>query len=435
MTIFSKLREAFISEAKTPLAKTRVISKQYVDESPDVDFTKLMTYHDLTPQIQIAVSSYSELITGTELMINSKNDKAKKLLDEWNRNTNFYDKFESLVTTTLICGNGILEKLDENVTEDVAEVDMSTIVGKKRDDVGNLQYYSQQKQGGQTVKLGENSLQKFIEFNLTQYSKMAWGRSLFYSLSKTRSVGGRTTMPLIESLWAMEDAMVAIMNNNAYPITTIFYEGISDDDLEKEAEKWKKLKPGDKMIVSRKPEITTHETDPQSKYTDYIKHIEKTFELGTQFPHDIMTGDFTSRASSDTTHTIVMQRVKGFQRYLANKLKMELYNPILIQSGIDPKEADITVSFATQNIIELTPEQVAFRVNSNIWSKKEGREWDKKNLGVELTDDELIQDELPLQNQKEEQKSKNVVGKESTAKELREVIQRAKEIKKEFKNK
>ena len=60
-------------------------------------------------------------------------------------------------------------------------------------------------------------------------------------------------------------------------------------------------------------------------------HIEKAFELGTQFPHDIMTGDFTSRASSDTTHTIIMQRVKGFQRYLANKLKMELYNPILQQ--------------------------------------------------------------------------------------------------------
>ena len=430
MTIFSKLKEAFISEAKTPLAKTRVVSKQYTDESPDVDFAKLMTYHDLTPQIQIAVSSYAELITGTELMINSKNDKAKQLLDEWNRSTNFYDKFESLVTTTLICGNGILEKLDENLTEDVSEVDMSTIVGKKRDDIGNLQYYSQQRQTGQTVKLGEGTLQKFIEFNLTQYSKIAWGRSLFYPLTKTRSVGGRTTMPLVESLWSMEDAMVAIMNNNAYPITTIYYESISDDDLEKEAQKWKHLKPGDKMIVSRKPEITTHETDPQSKYTDYIKHIEKTFELGTQFPHDIMTGDFTSRASSDTTHTIVMQRVKGFQRYLANKLKNELYNPILEQNGINPKDADIQVSFATQNIIELTPEQVAFRVNSNIWSKREGRDWDKKNLGVDLTDDKEM--ELPLQNQSNDEKDKNV---EPTAQQLRDIQKRAREIKKEFKKK
>jgi len=47
-----------------------------------------------------------------------------------------------------------------------------------------------------------------------------------------------------------------------------------------------------------------------------VGHMEKTFELGTQFPHDIMTGDFTSRASSETTETIMQKRVRGFQRYL-----------------------------------------------------------------------------------------------------------------------
>jgi hypothetical protein len=325
----------------------------------------------------------------------------------------------------LICGNAIFEKLDENKIEDIAEVDMATISGKKRNEVGELLYYKQQQGAGGLKTLGENSLQKFIEFNLTQYSRIPWGRSLFYSLAIPRNAGGRTMMPMIESLWAMEDSMIAIMNNNAYPITMIHYEGISDDDLEKEAEKWRKLKPGDKMIISRKPEIITHETDPQSKYTDYIKHIEKTFEIGTQFPHDIMTGDFTSRASSDTTHTILMQRVKGLQRYLANKLKLDLYNPILEQNGINPSDANITVSFSTQNIVELTPDQVLNRVSNGLWTKNEGRMWDKNNLGVNLVDDDMIQQKDDINQQSDE----------PSASDLRAVQKRAKEIKKEFKKK
>ena len=67
------------------------------------------------------------------MIVSTKTTKAKEFLDEWIRTTNFYDKLEGLVTTTLICGNALLEKLDENNIEDVLEVDMTTIASKKRD--------------------------------------------------------------------------------------------------------------------------------------------------------------------------------------------------------------------------------------------------------------------------------------------------------------
>jgi hypothetical protein len=41
----------------------------------------LIKYHDRTPQLQIAVSSYSELITGTEMNITCKSDKATEASD------------------------------------------------------------------------------------------------------------------------------------------------------------------------------------------------------------------------------------------------------------------------------------------------------------------------------------------------------------------
>jgi len=337
---------------KQPLAK--IVKSEFTKERPKVTFERFIKYHDLTPQIQIAVSSYSELITGTEMVLKTKGKEAQDFLDEWVRKNNFYDKFEGLVTTMLICGNSLLEKLDKTDLEDVQEVDMTTIVSKKRDEFGRLEYYEQRQEMGKIVKLEDT--EKFIEFNLTHYSNQDWGRSLFYSLAIPRTTGFRTTAPLVEIMWGMEDAMGGIYLNNAYPITTITYPGANDEYLEKEAERWRRYKPGDKRVQKIKPEIEFFESQgSQSKFTELINHMEKVFELGTQFPHDILTGDFTSRASSETTETIVMKRVRGFQRYLCTKLKRELFEVILEQNGFNPEDEELEISFTAQNVVELEP--------------------------------------------------------------------------------
>ena len=408
----------------TPQAK--IVRSDFTREHPiQVTFEKSINLHDRTPQVQVAVSSYSELITGTEMVFNTDNKKAQKFLEDWSRAANFYDKFEGLVTTTLICGNSILEKLDENDTQDVMEVDMSTIIAKKRDEVGKLQYYEARSQNGMTNKLGEGHLGKFIEFNLTMYSRQSWGKSLFYSISIPRTIGNRTSAPVIESLWAIEDAMAAIYINNAYPITTITYPAASDDYLRKESIRWQKYKPGDKRVQKIKPEIEFAEiSGSQSKFTEIIDHIEKLVELGTQFPHDILTGDFTSRASSETTESIVMKRVRGYQRYLGNKLKNELFDPILIQNGFDPEEVMLTISFAAQNVIEVTPDQVKDRVATGLWTKSEGREWDRENIGVELPDDDEIKSKEDEMNKQNELAQKDMDNKDKEIDNLGKKVER-----------
>ena len=387
-----KAEEKINTSNKTPSAK--IIKRDWLRERPNnVTFERLIDYHDRTPQIRMSIASYSEMITGTDMIVTCKSEDAQKQLDDWIRRTNFYDKFENLVTTILITGNGILEKLDEKDVQDVLEVDMSTVLSKKRDEFGELEYYEQRTQNGGLTKLGEGQLGKFIEFNLTSYSRQPWGKSIFYSLAVPRTVGNRTMPPLVEAMWGLEDAMVSIVLNNAYPITTITYPGANDDYLRTEARRWQEYKPGDKRVQKIKPEIEFFESSGNSKYTDFVTHIQKTFELGTQFPHDIMTGDFTSRASSDTTETIVQKRVRGYQRYLANKLKHELFDSILINLGFDPEKEDCEIQFTTQNVKELEVEQVVQMKEKNDITLNELREWIRSNVGIELTDDKEIQAE------------------------------------------
>ena len=110
------MEERRIEEAKAPLAKIVTASYSHGEAPIDVTFQHLITYHDRTPQIQIAVASYSELITGTDMTIKCKTEPAQKIIDDWVRKTDFYRKFESLVTTCLITGNAILEKLNADVS-------------------------------------------------------------------------------------------------------------------------------------------------------------------------------------------------------------------------------------------------------------------------------------------------------------------------------
>ncbi len=326
--------------------------------------------------------------------VTCESEEAQQAITDWIRRTNFYDKFENLVTTILICGNAMLEKLDEKDIQDVLEVDMSTILSKKRDQYGELEWYEQRTQQGGLMKLGENNLDNFIEFNLTSYSRQPWGKSLFYSLAVPRTIGNRTMPPLVEAMWGLEDAMVGIVLNNAYPITTITYNGANDDYLREEARRWQEYKPGDKRVQKVKPEIEFFESAGNSKYTDFVAHLEKTFEIGTQFPHDILTGDFTSRASSETSETIVQKRVRGYQQYLGNKLKHELFDKILMQMGYDPDKENLEVNFTTQNVIKLEVNEVKDFANSGLMSKGEAREWLRENTGMELPDDDIEQPQL-----------------------------------------
>ena len=404
-----------IEEAKTPTA--RIVKKEWDMERPkQITFEKLIHYHDRTPQVQMPVSMYSEMISGTDMEVTCQSDEATKVLSDWIRRTNFYEKFENMVTTWLICGNSLLEKLDENDIQDVLEVDMSTIIGKKRDEHGRLEYYEHRSFAGKTEKLGEGSLGKFIEFNLAPFSRKAWSNSLFHSIAIPRTLGHRVMAPIIELIWGVEDAMGGMLLNNAYPITTITYPSANDEYLKKEARRWADYKPGDKRVQKIKPEIEFFETNPGSKYTDYLDWLKNTVQMGVQFPNEILTGDFTSRASSETTETIVQKKVRGYQRYLCNKLKEELFDSILMQNGFDPEAEECKVAFTTQNIIELETAQVKDLAGMGLMSKNEAREWLRTNTGMELPDDDVI--EQQDQEEKDLQKQAQSIKKEYAPKPL-----------------
>ena len=400
MNLKKFIKELWVDEV-APKPLSRVVSPLgYNGDMPEVTFKKKIYYHSISPQIQVGVTGYARLLDLANIMINTDNEKAKKIIDEWIEVTDFKTKFEAMGNTFLICGNSILEKLDDKIIQDVSEVDMSSIVDKKRDEYGNTLHYIQQLPT-ETRKLGETNLQKYIEFNLSTISRSAWSPCIFESACIPRKVGNRTTFPLVELVVGLEDAMSTIILNNAYPEVYYTFEGANDEELKKEAEKIRKKKPGDREIVSKQPKIDLFEAKGQSAYVDYIKYMYNSLSLAVKFPTDILIGDFTSRASSEESADLPVKIASAIKRYLGNKLKQELFDHILIQNKIDPKQANLQVTFGVQEAIELTPSDALARFEKKAWSIEELREYDKDNCSVDLFDDHIMNNETVQQKEDE----------------------------------
>jgi hypothetical protein len=116
----------------------------------------------------------------------------------------------------------------------------------------------------------------------------------------------------------------------------------------------------------------------------------------------------------------VQKKVRGYQRYLCNKLKSELFDNILQQNGFDPEKEECVVAFTTQNIIALETEQVKGLTDTGVMTKMEAREWLRVNTGMELPDDdkiiadeEMAKDMMTQDNTKPDSKPKEEVFRES----------------------
>lgn len=391
MTIFDVIKSAFIKiEEKAPNPITKIVSMhQYSDEQPQVSFAQKIYYHSISPQIQLGVTAYARLLDLANIQINSDDEKSKKLIEDWIDITDFRTKIDAMSNTFLICGNAIIEKLSDKMTQDIAEVDMSSITGKKRDEYGKTMYYTQSTQVGQ-IQLGETSLNRFIEFNLNTISRSTWSPCIFESAAIPRKVGNRITYPLVELVVGLEDAMSTIILNNAYPEVYYTFEGANEEQLKKEQEKIRKKKPGDRMIVTKQPKIDLFEAKGQSAYVDYIKYLYNSLSVSIKFPVDIINGDFTSRASSETSANLPVQIASSIKRYIASKLKSELFDPILAQNGIDPKLVNLQVTFGITETLKLLPADIIAMTEKRIITSNESREWFKSNTGMDLFDDDKI---------------------------------------------
>lgn len=407
----------------------------YAVSAQDVDADVLIDYAKKTPQLDLAIESLVELIMGVEINITCDDEEAKKICDNFSSDTNLYDVMRTGLRDELVTGDLVFEKVGNMNIERIVEIDPLALWDIQHDIYGNItNYVLNTQEGYQNIPP-----EKVIHFKYKQVGKEFWGRSLFHSLAISRTVGNRTTRPMIEQIWAMEDAMTGTFVNHAYPMMVINYKNVNDEQLEKEARKIKDWQPGDKLVQSTNepPTIDIYESTTAGKYESYVKHIAEVLMMGTGFPYEIFLGNYTSRSSSETSDDLIMKKVRAHQKYLGNKLKQELFRNILMA---DPRwntpdkfnALNLRITFESGNYKEMTVPDVKGRVESGIWSIEDARNWDKENCGVDLEDIEMLEPEKVTPNPVEQEAMKTYQMVQEEIKKDR-MQKRAKQIKKKVK--
>lgn len=422
-----------------PNRATRVLDPvdKTIGEMPPVPFTTLQDYRDKTPQLDSVAEYLIDLIVGTDMNINTDDGQAKQILEDFSNNTQLFDKIRSVLDSSLVTGYGQLVRVRGSGKQlvNVEEEDITNLKRVHRDDYGNVLYYLFDYGGTEEKKSDINDR---IPIVLRKRGREHFGRSFFHSLAVSRTVNNRTTRPLVEALWSLDDVVVGTLENFAFPIEWHNFESANPEELEAEARKYRERKPGDVFFTTRTHEIDRREPT-QARFDSFFEHTSKIMQLGTGFPLEILLGDFTSRASSETTDSLLMRRVKAYQKYITKIIKNEILEFVLLyhpsgkwKTKEAVNKANITVEFEVQSPTEYTPDQVLARVNSGVWTKTEGREYDKEN-GMDLFDDDIIQQNEELNQQQKELALKDPQDKNLEIQNKRQFIKkRAKQIKKEL---
>ena len=431
VSIFEQMKPNKVTRAVDPFEST-------IGEAPPVSFAILYDYRDRTPQIDTIIEYSVDLIVGTDMNINTDevkdNDgKWKQILEDFARDIDLFEKTKSYTDDALVGGTALITRVFKNgLLENIEQFDMISIKRVKRDVYGNvLDFLVDSGTGGEVSLIKEGGIkninQVLVPLRFRSRGRDFFGRSMFHALAVERNVGNRTTRPLIEALWSLDDVVIGTLENFAYPREYHIFDGINPDDLEVEATKFKESKPGDVMFVNRMHEIDRREPT-QARFEPFVNHLTDGAQLGTGFPLEILLGDFTSRASSQTTDSLLMRRIKSFQKHLVKLLKTEIletylkFNHNLSDKQI--KELNITLEFETNTPMEYTPDQILARFTSGAWTVEELRNYDKNN-GQDLFDDGIIaqmvkdkdeqqKKEFELQvSDKKEQKDKDKTMKEA----------------------
>ncbi|HSA75485.1 MAG TPA: hypothetical protein VLE21_04785 [Candidatus Nitrosocosmicus sp.] len=405
-------------EAK-PNKVTLTVSQvdKLIGETPYPSFDQLWQYKTDTPQLDTIITYETDLIVGTDLNINSDDEEAKKILDKWSNEISLFEKIKTHTAVALATGFGLLVKVRQNKElVNIEEFDIRTISKAFRDLYGNVIAYEQKiSNDGKYIYyfVSKEKLNTYAStFSTERYDiesiplifkrngRSFAGLSEFHALAIPRTVGNRESRPLAEAMWSLDDVVIGTLENFAYPTEYHVYEGANDDELLAEAQKIKDSKPGDKFIVSKKVEIDRREPT-QAKFDAFINHFKDVLQHGTGFPLDMLTGDFSSRASSQTADSFFMRKIRSYQKSLTKLVKKEIMEDKLRSLGWDEKrieKANITLEFETESSKDYTPEIVANRVSMGLWTKNEGREYDKSN-GQNLFEDDKIEEDEELNNE------------------------------------
>lgn len=314
---------AGLTYAEAMIKGSSAVSDQYAQYVPPyVDFQTAYEYYRTIPEFQNVVEFYvGEILSrdwyfdkakgGSEAGVSAMNDWAEKFGDSY--------VIESIVRDWWVYGNSIIG------TTDWKPVQMTNMLGIKRDAWGNTQEYYLSVNGKPTPLLQTYGLKKenYIHSKFIDANREAWGLSPAHSLMEEFiDVDGKKANPQFSTWRQTKTDMGKILHKMGSPRMYYMAKGATKDQIEKDIGPLiGSTKPGERTVISLPTgidmELVPEQIDSKTRFTDSIELLRTSTDIGLGSSANrliaqpsAMADAREANAKDDTRATSMMEKIR-----------------------------------------------------------------------------------------------------------------------------
>lgn len=423
------IKEEVPKPVETPID---VLNAGFWWETPDVPFSTLYNYYKKDPGIQSAVNTYRNYIMGNGFYITANDERAKEIVEQWNRDTDFEKTLFVIAGDRIILGNCLVELVKFGDSFKLIPVDMRTIIAAQRDRSGVIADYIQQTAFKGQIRLPAKN---FLHFKFNDIGRFAWSLGIFHSLAMPFFEYEGANWSLAEGIMQMREDNLRIIHKMASPKQVFTFPNVSEEWLKGFKERFKGMKAGESLFENQDFGFKELSITGQARFREYIEFLSNAYENGLQAPTaKIMTAAGISNAtyaSAQAAQEMFVSSLEGTKRKWKEEIEDLVYKPLLESESFDVTRTELEINWGLPDEPEIDLEQIlAFRQTGDI-TQEEVR-LILKNMGLPLqeeptTDQQIKQAELEFLKKKIElleKKERALDVRESLAQKL---IRRIKE--------
>lgn len=242
---------------------------------PFGSFIQCQEYYRTIGKVQNVIDSMVANIINREWYFESDKPSRVKAMEDWEEKFNLSDIIEHIVRDWLMCGNSILG------FSDWQPMQLSTILGMKRDIYGVPEYFVQTVNG----KVVDIQAKPFLFTKFIEINRDAWGIPLFGSLiaSNYTDIDGKQPLPMLQVYRQMLLDSGRIYHKYASPRAIWSFPDANKEVLEKDIKPlMDAMRPGDRLALNTLPTLVTEQIEFRNRFDVIVKMINDETEAGLQ---------------------------------------------------------------------------------------------------------------------------------------------------------
>ena len=360
-------------------------------EFPQLTMAQLMSYYFTNNKVKTVADTIALQIKARRYYWNTKSVKARKALQDFDRNARLGNIIDCWVREGVVTGNSFTEMLAPDDLQGLSQVPIESIHTIERNPDGSLKTIVQLIDGQKQALRPE----RFIQYKLFDVGRRPFACGLIHALAMPQIIDGEVRPSVLANYGMMRDALVRTIERHASPIVHAYYEGASDEFLQTEAQKIKDAKNGDIYASNRKSEWQEISIDPRARYEGYIHFITKDFESGLMHPVIRLLTEPSALADAQAAAEIMEPFLFGIEDGIKELIDQQIIPRVLEANGLSNVEAEFAWGMEDSADIEMADLWAAVNAKQQILKPHEIRRIVREKFHWPLDENNELDQDIP----------------------------------------